>query len=161
MKDLNTSIAISKDIPHVYFARALVKKNMGDLDGAIEDYSAAQMGDSIYAQALYNRSYSYQMMGDQARAMADAQTIVSLNEDDPASWNLKGNVHVLYGEYHQAVEAYEEAIRKDPQFARAYHNRGLAYHMSYRPIQGCADLERAVDLGFIESSNPHKYFCGF
>lgn len=161
LRDLDKAISISTDIPNVYFARAMVKKSVGDLEGAIADYDSAQMGDSVYTKALYNRSYTYQLMGDQASAMADAAQIVELEEDDPSSWFLKGNVHLLFAEYKEAVDAYDEAISADPDYAQAYHNRGIAFHMSYRPLQGCEDLERAMQLGYEDSEEAFQYFCGF
>jgi tetratricopeptide (TPR) repeat protein len=68
---------------------------------------------------------------------------------------------VLFGSYHEAVEAYGQAIRKSPEFAEAYYNRGLAYHMSYRPVQGCQDLSRAIELNHERSKDAYTYFCGF
>jgi lipoprotein NlpI len=94
-------------------------------------------------------------------AMSDAMQILEMNEESAEAWNLRGNIHVIYAEYHEAVMAYSEALRLDPLYARAFHNRGLAYLMSYRPIQGCDDLERSLELGHSASADAIKYFCGF
>ncbi|MDF0589688.1 tetratricopeptide repeat protein [Candidatus Methanocrinis natronophilus] len=41
-------------------------------------------------------------------------------------WNNKGVALYNLGEYDEAVQAYDEAIRLDPEFAIAWNNKGLA-----------------------------------
>jgi len=74
---------------------------------------------------------------------------------------MKGNVHLLFGEYALALEAYDRAIQLAPASPTAYFDRGLAYHMNYQPLQGCRDLEKAMELGSADAADALKYFCAF
>ena len=58
--------------------------------------------------------------------------------------------NALFDKYHfkEAVEKYTEAINLDPNYAEAYHNRGLVYG-SWRlkdAEKGLADLNKAIQL---------------
>ena len=43
------------------------------------------------------------------------------------AYNNLGNTYIGAGQYQQAVESYDEAIRLNPEYALAYNNRGGAY----------------------------------
>ena len=45
------------------------------------------------------------------------------------------------------VADYNEAIRRDPEFAEAYFNRGLAWLAQGDANRGIADLSKAGELG--------------
>ena len=76
-------------------------------------------------------------------------------------WNLKGNVHNLFGEYAEAIEAYTRALSIDPDYGEAAFNRGLAYMMSYRPLQGCEDLRYSMDRNYERATEAYNNYCGY
>jgi len=45
----------------------------------------------------------------------------------PGAYNNRGNAYLLLGQYQQAIEDYNKALKQDRDFAKAYNNRGLAY----------------------------------
>ena len=50
------------------------------------------------------------------------------------------------GQLEEAVEFYSKAIKIDPQFPNAYHNRGIILQSLNRIIEGNTDIQRAKDL---------------
>ena len=44
----------------------------------------------------------------------------------PQAWNNKGNALNYQGKYDEAIKAYEEAIRLDPNYVDAWYNKGIA-----------------------------------
>jgi tetratricopeptide (TPR) repeat protein len=58
----------------------------------------------------------------------------------------RGYAHHLKGELDQALDQYSEAIRLDPQYARAYNNRGLAYQARRDMRQAITDFSEAIRL---------------
>lgn len=160
-QDLELAMEVNNMKPNLYFLRALIKKESGDFQGANEDYAKAFKLDSTYTDALYNRAYNFKMLGDYSRALEDAQTILDSEPDDPKNWNLLGNVHMLFGDYREAIRAYDRAISLDSKYPEALYNRGLAFAMSYGLRQGCEDLSEAGRLGYVRALKAEGFFCDF
>lgn len=160
MSDLNQSIRLSPQNSKLYFTRALLKKEHGDYEGAIEDYNQALQHDSLYLNALYNKVMTLKLMGSYAEALAGAEKIIEWEREDAENWNLMGNIYVLQEDYNLAIEAFNNAISYKIDYAEAYHNRGLAYIMSYRKQRGCSDLEESLRLGHQKSLKFIQGFCG-
>ena len=70
------------------------------------------------------------------------------------------NIHLLFGDYYSAIESYSKAINNDYEHAMSYYNRGLAYLMTYRPYEGCDDLQKALDLNYTKAQEVISNFCG-
>ena len=70
LKLFDQAIDAQLDIAPVYFARGLLRREMGDYEGAIEDYSSMNTFDSVYFDAIYNRAFTYEMVGDFENALA-------------------------------------------------------------------------------------------
>lgn len=58
----------------------------------------------------------------------------------------EGNAHLQKGEIDRAIEAFNEAVRLDPDNAYAYANRGIAYLDEDEPLAAVRDLTRALQL---------------
>ena len=43
-------------------------------------------------------------------------------------WFNEGNALSSQGKYDEAIKAYDEAIRLDPNFAKAWNNKGIALY---------------------------------
>ena len=52
----------------------------------------------------------------------------------------------LKGQFTAAIASYDEAIRLDPNYARAYNNRGLAYQAKGDLNRAIADFSEAIRL---------------
>ncbi len=64
-----------------------------------------------------------------------------------AEWHLEqGNNFLQQGRYDEAIEEYTEAIRLDPQYALAYHNRGFAYDDLGQLERAIQDYDEAIRL---------------
>ncbi|MEN9639156.1 MAG: hypothetical protein RLZZ262_1024 [Bacteroidota bacterium] len=100
------------------------------------------------------------MIGDFSRAMKDSNRIVELVPDSPEFWNLKGNMHLLYAEYAEAIECHNRTVGLKPEYAESFYNRGLAHMMSYVVLQGCADLDESCHLGYERAGIAKLNFCG-
>lgn len=55
-----------------------------------------------------------------------------------------GNAHLARGEYQPALEAYQEAARRDPGYGGAWYNMGVAYLQMSRWPDARAALEQAL-----------------
>jgi tetratricopeptide (TPR) repeat protein len=67
--------------------------------------------------------------------------------NDPATAALqRGDAAFDQGNFDAAIEAYSDAIVRNPNFAEAYNNRGLANYLAGHPTDALADLNRALSL---------------
>lgn len=64
-----------------------------------------------------------------------------------------GNVLLQGGDYDAGIKAYETAIRKFPNFLRAYKNSGLAYLQLQNYEKGAEFLVKSIELGNQEGDN--------
>ncbi len=57
----------------------------------------------------------------------------------------------MENDFRAAILDYNEAIRRDPQFAEAYYNRGLARFQIKDKDRALDDMRKAGELGVIEA----------
>lgn len=161
LSDMDKALALAYDKPHVFFQRAIQRKKAGDLTGAQADYDRALELAPDYLEAQYNRAFVRKQLGDHAGAFADVEESLRLAPQDDEVWVIKGNLHLLYGEFNSALECFDRAISLNGSNAMAYFNRGLAHHMHYQPLRGCEDLRRSEALGLAQATEALRYFCAF
>ena len=58
----------------------------------------------------------------------------------------KGVDYAEQGDYEKAIEQFDEAVRLDPQDAKAYGNRGSAYSALGKYQQAIQDYDEAIRL---------------
>lgn len=157
---LDRAIALQEDLTKAYFERALLYKQIGQVENAINDYNTIikRNGDK-YDEAFLNRGLTKKMIGDYTGALSDLNRAVEAYPDQAEVRKNRGNLHLMYGEHEEAVYDYSKAIELDNDYAEAYYNRGLAFFLMYDKISGCQDMNRSIDLGFEQAKEAIIYFC--
>jgi len=61
-------------------------------------------------------------------------------------WFDQGNALALQGNFSGAINAYEEAIRLDPQYFRAWNNMGFLLREVGRYDEALSAFDRAVEI---------------
>lgn len=106
------------------------KYDQKDYKGAAEEYQKALQKNPSYTPGLFNLGNSlYQQKNfEMARKAleATAKTATAKNEKAAANYNI-GNSYMQEQKWQEAVDAYKEALRKNPQDADAKYN--LSYAM--------------------------------
>lgn len=74
-----------------------------------------------------------------------------------ASFNI-GNTYVKLKDYQSAINAYTEAMERDPDMPEAYFNRGVARILDGKIAEGLADLSKAGERGLYQSYNLIKKY---
>ena len=67
----------------------------------------------------------------------------------------RGRDYSEQGDHENAIEAYDEAIRLNPQSAKAYNNRGIAYGELSQYERAIEDFDEAIRLN---PQEPGAYF---
>ena len=157
--DINDTLARDDKNIYYYLARATLYKEAGEMDSSIKDFDKMLRLDSTFIDAYIYRSLIYTFIGNLNQAQYDINAALDLDPQDPRLWNIKGNVNMYFEDYELAIENYNEAIKLDVNFAKAYHNRGLALIMKLSKDQGCDDLRKAERLGHLDSIPKIELFC--
>ena len=112
-------------------------------------------------EALAPRSISADMTVTLTEAAVEQlrALLIQSQDLDPAALSaedhfLRGNAYHESGEYQQAVNSYNEALRLRPEFTEAYYNRGNAYQHLGEYRRALADYNEALRL---RPENPEAY----
>lgn len=157
---LNKAVGLMPTFYSAYFERASVKKQLGDMEGAISDYSIIIDRKGInFLSAYFNRALCYKEIGQFTLALNDLEEVLFQNPDNPMAWKAKGNIHLLGGRHSQAIADFTKAINLDSDLGVAYFNRGIAHLLNFNPMTACVDFERSANEGYEKALEKHKYFC--
>lgn len=133
--------------PHSYAERGLVRKEAGNLKGALADYNEAIRLDPGDPDYWLNRGIIKEQNKDINGALADYQQVITLKPDYEKGWLNHGNALVKINRLQEAIEDYTVAITYFPEYGLAYYNRGLTYHRLGKKKEACLDLEQAKKFG--------------
>ena len=117
----------------VYNLRGNAYLSTRDYDRAITDYDQSILHDISNGDTFYNRGIAYGGKGNFDHAIADFTRAISGYDQSrhPAQFKrdyfkARGNAFSKKGDFEKAIADYGDAIKIDPNFARAYYNRGVA-----------------------------------
>lgn len=157
---LNKSIGLSPTFSNAYFERALVKKKLGDINGAIVDYTKIiDEEGSTFLTAYFNRAICYKKIGKLTDALNDLEELLLYESDNSMTWKVRGNIHLLGGRYDQAIADFTKAIDLNSELGIAYFNRGVAHLLNHNPLTACNDFQRSANEGYERALDKQTYFC--
>ncbi|MBD2672705.1 tetratricopeptide repeat protein [Aphanizomenon flos-aquae FACHB-1416] len=108
-----------------YYNRGNVRYELGDKQGAIEDFNQAIKINPNLAQAYYNRGGVRKKLEDKQGAIEDYNQAIKINPNFTEVYNNRGVVRYDLGDKQGAIEDYNQAIKFNPNYAEAYYNRGV------------------------------------
>ena len=62
------------------------------------------------------------------------------------AYNNRGNAHAGNGQFEQAIEDYDEAIKLDPNYTKALNNRGVVYEKTGDYDRAIKDFDAAINI---------------
>ena len=126
--------------------RAMAKREIKDLAGALEDLNRAIEMDPKNALAYLGRGITKERMNDVAGAIADYNRGITLNPGYPNGYLYRGSLKLNQKDNAGAIADLSRVIELEPNNASAYNNRGLAKEHS-GDLQGALkDFEKAFAL---------------
>jgi beta-lactamase regulating signal transducer with metallopeptidase domain/tetratricopeptide (TPR) repeat protein len=137
------------NFPEAHLAKGDALKAMRLYAEAANSYSQVLQYDANSSAAYAGRGESYLAISPPAYDLAinDFQNALNLDRDNSAALAGMGRAIVELGQTpKEAVAILDEAISVDPQNARAYRDRGLAYAHLREMDLAVADLKKAIEL---------------
>ena len=104
--------------------------SQGDIELAMEQYSAALFINPDYATAHYALGYLYQGQGKLDLAVEEYKKTVEINPNYAKAYNNLGTIYKSQGNFELAIDEYKKAIAVYPKYAKAHYNLGNVYFLS-------------------------------
>lgn len=148
LQAFSKAVALDPKLEDAWINRGLIRKDKGDLQGAISDYSAAiDLHGRNAHRARYNRGNARLALGDYQKAYEDYSQALELHPDYALAYASRGIARKNPGDLDGALDDYTQAICLDPNTAASTHlNRGMT-RAALGDLRGAAaDFTRAIDL---------------
>lgn len=124
--DYYTQLLENEKTIWAYNMRAIVHRERGQLDKAIEDCAASIELKPENPTAWRFRAIAYAKKKEYAKAIADFTKAIELEPNNATGYIGRGVLHELSQDFDQAIEDYDRALAIDPKNSRAFLFRGNA-----------------------------------
>ncbi len=144
--EFGKAIRLRPALAEAYSSRAILKKALGDLDGAIEDLDQAVARLPGNYVAYVNRGVAREAKGDHDGALADYDAAIAIDPTVAAAWANRGGVKYHRGDRAGAMEDYAKALGLDAGMPQAWFNRGLVRQADGDGEGAESDFSEAIRL---------------
>jgi tetratricopeptide (TPR) repeat protein len=122
LADFDRAIELDPEDAQSMANRAVTYQKIGRYEKALADFDRAIELDPEDAQSMANRAVTYQKIGRYEKALADFDRAIELDENMRSELaNERGLVFSYLGRYADAVECYEQTLRKGPDYVALYN----------------------------------------
>lgn len=126
-----------------------IKSQINDLiDKAILEYDKAVQLKSNYLEASYNLALALEQKGENEKAIEEIKSLAQSNRFNPEIWYELGQIYLRSDNQDQALEAYQEAVRIDPNYSNAHFQAAMIYEQK-------GEKDKAIEaLEIVQRLNP-------
>ena len=146
------AIRLKRDYAEAYNNRAVARKKLGDVQGAIEDLDIAISIKPDFIQAYNNRDIALEAR-EALRGKAKIEAAIArftdalrLDPNHAETYNYRANALKEKGDWVAALVDYDQAIRLKSNYAEAFNNRGYLLSTKGDPNAALADYDQAIAL---------------
>lgn len=125
--ELTQQIKKSNGDPDLYYQRALLYRKKESFDLAIADVMFALKADSLNLNYYYLLSDTYLNYGNSKEAMNALLTALHIEPESVSTLLKMGELRYIIEDYDGSILNLNEAVRLDPQNAKAYFILGLDF----------------------------------
>ena len=150
-----------KPTVETYYQRGNAQFDLGNYEGAVEDYTAVLEKDPSYLDAYFNRGLAYlelnQLTSDlnNLTAAINDYTKVIEESNDVDAYYQRGLAYQRLHDYQAAIADYTQVIEWNRQDVTALINRGLSYSAAGDKETAIDDFTQAIR---IDPNNSQAYY---
>jgi tetratricopeptide (TPR) repeat protein len=148
----------SIDSSEIYYQRALEHKANRQFDSALYYLNLCLEIDSSKDVYYFKRSVVREELSDIKGAVLDLDKAIEINPK-PIYYNNRGIDMAILGDFHIAIQNYNNAISLDSNYKQAFYNRGFAHHYLKEYDQACEDIQKSYELGLNQAEVYLNKFC--
>jgi tetratricopeptide (TPR) repeat protein len=135
--------------PGDFYSKGEANYKAGKYEAAVNDLREAVRLSPDWEDPHYVLALALTELGKLPDAIDEFKQVVNLAiKDEPkilALYNM-GNAYADLGQYQQAIESYQAAIKLNSTLSKPHNNLGLAYAASNRLADALAEFQQAVKL---------------
>jgi tetratricopeptide (TPR) repeat protein len=141
------------------YSRGRAFQEMGDISKAKADFEAALDQDANNFQVLLSLSSLHLDEKNYTNALLYASQAEGISGAPAMASLLKGRAFHRMGKTEEALKAYGNAIKIDPEYGQAYFNRGMLKIGLERKKQACEDFTLAAALDYPGGQEMLEKYC--
>ncbi len=151
IKDYKEAIKIKPDFADAWYGKAICESLLKRYDDALSSFNKAIELDPSNKDAVFNRAYYVkQKTGDYKGAIEDYNFYIKhyKQNDDAFAYNNMGFCKYKLNDFDAALNDINKSLELNENNPMAYKNRALIYLAKGENETACADLQKALELGF-------------
>lgn len=142
------------------YNRGRAYQELGEHEKAMADFNAVIKEEPNNTNALLSLANDfYYRQRDYENAIFYADKVLANDENNEVAYNLKGQAYQRLGKLTEAMEAYNNALSVNDQFAEAYISRGSLRLYLKQQGRACTDFQMARNLGAEGANDLLKKYC--
>ena len=144
---------------NIWLNRALAYQRENMLNEAANDYKKVLKLKPDCIKAMINLTSVYIKLKDFKSAAAMNKKAISQNPTSAQEWFKIGVNSTLIKQYQTAIDCFTNVININPNDGLSYYKRGLLNFQIKQPGSACADLEKALQLGYKPAKKVLDKYC--
>ncbi len=138
-----------------YKWRGILNVEMGEYEGAVQDFNAALLLDPMNAELYVERARALGKLGRMEEAMRDLNFSLELEPRAARTLYYMGYAYEMSGEREKALEYLEKALEVDGEFDEVYESKAEILAKMGKKEEAIAAIDKA--LGCVRA-NPAYYY---
>jgi Tfp pilus assembly protein PilF len=146
--EFQTALSLDPDNKEIHNALGTVYLRLADLNAAEEHFLKATMIDPKYSDAYNNLCYVHYQTRQLQRAVGNCEKALEnplYATPEKAFYNM-ARAHYRLGNHAEAIEAYQEALKRFPGLYLAYYGLALSYNAKGDYGMAAEAMEEALRL---------------
>ena len=135
-----------KRLASTYLIRAKVRRVCRRFDGALADIDRSLQIRPNWAEAYYERGFTYKMAGDANMAVAEYAKAIDINPKYARAYIDRGYARNDLGDSKGALNDFDTGIEIDPTDVQAYFFRGVIRNNRLDHAGAIADYTKMIEL---------------